>query len=98
MPWAFIITGILSTTVDEYHVDFVLLTLKPNAQRAPVQTDAYEFKYILKGCVEYTIGEEIFVMEEGDSIYFDATEPHNPKNIGDTDAQLLVLYIFNSTK
>lgn len=88
---------ILSTTVDEYHVDFVLLTLKPNAQRAPVQTDAYEFKYILKGCVEYTIGEEIFVMQEGDSIYFDATEPHNPKNIGDTDAQLLVLYIFNIT-
>jgi transcriptional regulator with XRE-family HTH domain len=89
---------IMSSTVDEYHVDFVLLTLMPNAQRALVQTDAYEFKYILKGKVEYTIGEEVFVMEAGDSIFFDATEPHNPKNIGDTDAQLLVLYIFNIPK
>jgi transcriptional regulator with XRE-family HTH domain len=89
---------ILSTTVDEYHVDFVLLTLMPNAQRAFVQTDAFEFKYMLKGKVEYTIGEEVFVMEAGDSIYFDATEPHNPKNIGEGEAQLLVLYIFNSPK
>lgn len=89
---------ILSTTVDEYHIDFVLLTLKPNAQRASVQTDAYEFKYVLKGKVEYTIGEEVFVMDAGDSIYFDATEPHNPRNIGDTEAQLLVLYIFNISK
>ena len=89
---------IMSSTIDEYHVDFVLLTLMPNAQRAFVQTDAYEFKYILKGKVEYTIGEEIFTMEAGDSIFFDATEPHNPKNVGDTEAQLLVLYIFNTPK
>jgi transcriptional regulator with XRE-family HTH domain len=89
---------ILSSTIDEYHVDFVLLTLMPNAKRAFVQTDAYEFKYMLKGEVEYTIGEEVFVMEAGDSIFFDATEPHNPRNMGDTEAQLLVLYIFNKHK
>lgn len=89
---------IMSSTIDAYHVDFVLLTLLPNAQRASVQTDAYEFKYILKGKIEYTIGEEVFLMEAGDSIFFDATEPHNPKNVGDTEAQLLVLYIFNTPK
>lgn len=89
---------IMSSTIDEYHVDFVLLTLMPGAQRAPVQTDAFEFKYILRGKVEYTIGEEVFTMEAGDSIFFDATELHNPKNIGDSEAQLLVLYIFNTPK
>ena len=89
---------IMSSTIDEYHVDFVLLTLMQDAQRTSVQTDAYEFKYILKGKVEYTIGEEVFTMEAGDSIFFDATEPHNPKNIGNTEAQLLVLYIFNTPK
>ncbi len=89
---------IMSSTIDEYHVDFVLLTLMPNAQRAPVQTDAYEFKYILEGKVEYTIGEEIFTMEAGDSIFFDATEPHNPQNIGTVEAKLLVIYIFNTPK
>ncbi len=89
---------ILSSAIEEYHVDFVLLTLQPNAQRASVQTDAFEFKYILKGKVEYTIGNEIFLMEQGDSIFFDATEPHNPKNTGDTEAQLLILYFFNAPK
>lgn len=87
---------IMSSTIDQYHVDFVLLTLTPDAQRASVQTDAFEFKYILKGKVEYTIGEEIFLMETGDSIFFDATEPHNPRNVGNTEAQLLALYIFNT--
>jgi transcriptional regulator with XRE-family HTH domain len=89
---------ILSSAIGDYHADFVLLTLAPNAQRAMVQTDAYEFKYILKGKVEYTIGNEIFIMEAGDSIFFDATEPHNPKNIGTTEAQLLVVYVFNTPK
>jgi mannose-6-phosphate isomerase-like protein (cupin superfamily) len=37
-------------------------------------------------------------MEEGDSIFFDATEPHNPKNMGDSDAILLAVYIFNNPK
>ncbi len=89
---------IMSSIINEYHVDFVLLTIMPDAQRAPVQTDAFEFKYILKGKVEYTIGEEVFEMEEGDSIFFDATEPHNPKNLTNKEAQLLVLYIFNTPK
>ncbi len=89
---------ILSTTINNHHVDFVLLTIQPNAQRESVQTDAYEFKYLLSGKVEYTIGEEIFILEAGDSIFFDATEPHNPINLGQAPAQLLVAYIFNSSK
>ncbi|MEO6231040.1 MAG: XRE family transcriptional regulator [Ferruginibacter sp.] len=89
---------IMSSTINEYHVDFVLLTLMPDAQRPNVQTDAFEFKYILKGNIEYTIGEEVFEMEAGDSIFFDATEPHNPKNAGDSEAQMLVVYIFNAPK
>ena len=40
----------------------------------------------------------LITLDITDSIYFDATEPHNPRNIGDTEAQLLVLYIFNAPK
>ena len=89
---------ILSTTVNEYHVDIVILTLQPQAQREKVHTDAFEFKYMLKGKVEYTVGEEKYILEEGDSIYFDATAAHNPKNLGETAAQMLVIYIFNAPK
>lgn len=86
---------IFSSTVDDYHLDFVLLTLQPDAQSSYVETDAYEFKYLISGNIVYSIGEDNYEMEAGDAIFFDATVPHNPKNIGETEAQLLVIYIFN---
>lgn len=88
---------LFSTSVHDYHVDFVLLRLTPRAQRAPVRTDALEFKYLLKGNIRYQIGEELYDMEEGDSLFFDATELHNPVNTGKKDAWLLVIYFFKVT-
>ncbi len=85
---------IYSATIHDYHADFVLLRLEKNAQRALVRTDAFEFKYLLKGKVAYRVGEETYHMEEGDSLFFDATEWHNPTNMGETDALLLVVYLF----
>ena len=61
-----------------------------------VSTDAFEFKYLLKGKVEYTIGEETYLMEEGDSLFFDAGDLHNPRNTGQEDALLLVIYFFKN--
>jgi mannose-6-phosphate isomerase-like protein (cupin superfamily) len=87
---------LLSTTVNDYHLDFVLLTLQPNASRPLVSTDAFEFNLLLKGKVEYIIGNETFAMEEGDSLFFDAKELHNPVNTGTGDALLLVVYFFNA--
>lgn len=87
---------LFSTTVNDFHTDFVLLRLEKNAERPPVSTDAYEFKYLIQGTVEYVIGEETFLMEEGDSIFFDATETHNLHNMGESDALMLVVYIFNN--
>jgi len=89
---------LFSSTVNEHHVDFVLLTLKPNASRPFVSTDAYEFKLLLKGRVDYFIGQETINMEEGDSLFFDATEMHNPVNVGAEDAILFVVYFFNAKK
>lgn len=86
---------LLSTTFNEYHLDFVLLTLQPGASRPLVSTDACEFKLLLKGKVTYIIGNEKFEMEEGDSLFFDATEMHHPQNTGEEEAVLFVIYLFN---
>jgi transcriptional regulator with XRE-family HTH domain len=85
---------LFSTNVHDYLVDFVLLRLEKNAERPMVRTDAYEFKYVLKGKVEYVVGEESFLLEEGDSLFFDAGDLHNPRNVGKEDALLLVIYFF----
>ena len=31
---------------------------------------------VTEGCLELTIGKKVLVLNEGDSIYFDATQPH----------------------
>lgn len=85
---------IFSTYTQEYHIDYVLLTIDVHASRPMVSTNAYEFKYLLQGTVEYQIGENKYPMEVGDSLYFDATEPHNPINTGLEPAILLVIYFF----
>lgn len=85
---------LFSTTIHEYHTDFVLLRLTKGARRPPVSTDAFEFKYLLSGKVQYQIGAESYDMEAGDSLFFDATELHNPVNTGEEDAIMLVVYLF----
>lgn len=90
----FLYQRILSTHVQDKHIDIVLLRLQKNSRRAMVRTDAFEFKYVISGTIEYTIGENKHVLGPGDSIYFDAREPHNPKNIGEEEALILVVYFF----
>lgn len=87
---------IFSFNKDNLHYDFVLLRLEPNAKRKMVTTQAYEFKYLLSGSVKYVIGKNEYLMEEGDSIYFDARESHNPYNTGTIDAEMLIVYIFGN--
>ena len=89
---------LFTTSIHDYHVDFVLLRLENNAQRDPVRTEAFEFKYLLKGRVEYSIGDKIYLLEEGDSLFFDANEIHNPRSIVKEDALLLVAYFFQERK
>lgn len=92
----FLYKRIFSTTIQDYHVDFVLLTLQPGATRLPVQTEAYEFKYMISGNIEYTVGNQQFELRQGDSLFFDGTELHNPVNNQSTDAIMLVIYFFHT--
>jgi len=92
----FLYQRILSTSIDDQHMDIVLLRLQKNARRAMVKTEAYEYKYLISGTVEYSIGKEKYLLEQGDSIFFDARQLHNPKNIGNADALMLVIYFFLS--
>ncbi len=85
---------ILSTKVNDYLVDVVLLTVECGAKRLPVKTDAFEYKYLIEGEIEYIVGMEKFAMQAGDSIFFDASDFHNLHNTGQCEATLLVIYFF----
>jgi uncharacterized cupin superfamily protein len=61
-----------------------------------VHTDAYEYKYVIKGKVAYLIDGQEYILEEGDSLFFDGRLGHSPSNIGKTEALLLVMYYFTT--
>jgi len=85
---------IFTRSITPSTVDLVILELEPNAQRPLVQTEAFEYKYILEGKVEYQFNDEKYVLTEGDSMLFDGRIPHTPKNLGKKTARMLVVYFF----
>jgi transcriptional regulator with XRE-family HTH domain len=51
----------------------------------PYTHEGEECGVILQGRLEFTIGNQACVIEEGDSIYFNASIPHRWRNIGKKD-------------
>jgi transcriptional regulator with XRE-family HTH domain len=83
---------ILSQTLTTCTMEAVILDLEPGAKGRPSTTDGYEFKYMISGSCEYQINDETIVLDEGDSIYFDASLPHIPINRTGKKAVMLVMY------
>jgi len=53
-----------------------------------------EFMLVLEGKHEFIYDGETYIMEEGDSVYFDAAVPHTGKSLGEKKAKLLAV-LFN---
>jgi transcriptional regulator with XRE-family HTH domain len=73
----------------------LLVTLEPGADSGstPIVHTGHEFVYCLEGRLSYTIQEQIFTLEPGDSLTFEAHLPHRWRNTGDALMRsLLVLY------
>ncbi len=77
-------------------VDIVLLELEPAASRPKVETQAFEYKYILSGEIEYQFEHERIHLNAGDSMLFDGRIPHTPHNIGSGKAVMLIVYFFEN--
>ena len=75
-----------------------LLNLRPGASRPKVSTEAFEFIFILKGKIDFQLGENTFDMSAGDALYFDGRIPHVPVNKGTGQASIFVIYFFGKGK
>lgn len=51
-----------------------------------------EFLYVLEGRLEFRSGDNVVVLEEGDSLYFDSIVPHGYRGIGGPAKTLVVIY------
>ncbi|MDF2476975.1 MAG: family transcriptional regulator [Sphingobacterium sp.] len=89
---------IYTSAMDSSTMDIVLLELLPDAQRPMVQTEAYEYKYIISGQVEYVFQDQTIRLEEGDSIFFNGRLSHTPRNVGKEKALMLIVYFFENKR
>jgi transcriptional regulator with XRE-family HTH domain len=58
------------------------------------QHEGEEFMFVLEGKHEFIYDGETYIMEAGDSVYFDAAVPHTGKSLGKKKAKLLAV-LFN---
>ena len=72
-----------------------LVTLQPSETEEERSThDGQEFIFVLRGKMEVRLGEEIHILEPGDSIYYDSTVPHLVKcHSKETTKILAFLYV-----
>jgi mannose-6-phosphate isomerase-like protein (cupin superfamily) len=52
--------------------------------------EGQECHLIIRGRVRASYGEESFLLEEGDSIFWDGTAPHRMENVGIEEAHILI--------
>ena len=55
------------------------------------QHEGEEFVYMLKGRVEVQVGDHINKLKKGDSLHFNSSVKHDLRNVGKTDAELIVV-------
>ncbi len=56
-----------------------MVLVEPKPDDTPLEKNSHqgqEFNMVTEGSLEITIGKKTFVLNEGDSMYFDATQPH----------------------
>ena len=72
----------------------LLVTLEPSDEPAKLVTHAgQEFNLVLEGQMELFIGGKTMTLSEGDSIYFDSTQPHGMLAVGDKAVKFLAFTV-----
>lgn len=71
-----------------------LVTVEPGVSSAddPITHAGEEFVHCLAGEVAYRVGDQSYRLEAGDSLLFEATEPHSFHNPGPEAAALIMVF------
>lgn len=70
----------------------LLVTISPEENPpAMIIHTGQEFNYVLKGTVKVTVGKREYILNPGDSIYFDPGQPHGQEAVGGEAAFLTVI-------
>ena len=74
--------------------DPFMVYVEPKPAETPVERNSHEgqeFNMVTEGSMELTIGKKTLVLNEGDSIYFDATQPHGMRALNGQPVRFLAI-------
>lgn len=74
--------------------DPFIVTVEPHDEEEPIYLNTHpgqEFNYVLEGRMTLQIGNKQLVLNEGDSLYFDANRPHGMKALDGKRVQFLAI-------
>lgn len=80
-------------------VEPYLIELTTESDRFPTfQHEGLEFLYVLDGVIDYRHGDQIYRLEPGDSLLFDADAPHGPETLLSLPARYLSIITYPQQK
>jgi transcriptional regulator with XRE-family HTH domain len=85
--------NILSTSLGETNIQVSIVSVPSQTYRKPLTNDCMELVYIVKGELEYALGENKLKLQEGDTLFFDGGIPHSLHNTAAETAVLFKVYL-----
>ena len=80
-------------------VEPYMIVLSTQSDRFPTfQHEGIELLYMLEGAVDYRHGDQIYRLEPGDSLLFDADSPHGPETLLELPAKYLSIISYPQAK
>ena len=82
-------SGFRGRTADPF-----MVTVEPKPDDHPLHANSHqgqEFNFVTEGKLELTIGKKTLVLNPGDSIYFDATQPHCMRALDNAPVKFLAI-------
>lgn len=76
---------------------YVIKDLIYNQPSQPNQHKGEELLFVLKGKIEFNVNNQPYILEEGDSIYFNASYPHHGRCFSESGCELIGI-IYNGSK
>ena len=74
------------------HMEPFIVDVQPDADKQLSTHEGEELLYILEGRVELLYGKESYVLETGDSVYYDSVGPHQVRAVEAPARLLAVIY------
>ena len=76
-------------------VEPYLITLDSESDRFPAfQHEGIELIYMLEGVIDYRHGDQLYLLEPGDSLLFDSDAPHGPEVLVEIPAKYLSIITY----